>query len=152
MLTTKKRLYVEARLSGKNINDSAIYARCPEKTARQAGSRLEKDPEVIAHMARAQAGLPESEAIKIKRAPVEKPPKEVSIPEPTISSNDDPLQFMKEIWQNPNEDPKLRLDAAKAHASFIVAKPGEKGKKEKQEEKAKEIASKFQVRRLKAVK
>lgn len=46
MLTKKKRLYAEARESGKNQKDSAIFAGCPENSAKGSGSRYEKDPDV----------------------------------------------------------------------------------------------------------
>ena len=48
------------------------------------------------------------------------------------------------------EDLKIRLDAAKALASFTIAKPGEKGKKEIQADKAEKAAKKFSS--LRAVK
>lgn len=45
--------------------------------------------------------------------------------------------------QDEVEDLKIRLDAAKALASFTVSKPGEKGKKEIQADKAEKAAKKF---------
>lgn len=54
--TAKKRAYVKARMAGKNIQDSAIEAGYSTAAARQAGSRLEKDAEVIAAFARLKAG------------------------------------------------------------------------------------------------
>lgn len=53
---------------------------------------------------------------------------------------EDPLEFMRAVMADANEDPKLRLDAAKALASFTYAKPGDKGKKDEQQEKAKNAA------------
>jgi phage terminase small subunit len=53
--TNKKRLYVESRLNGKNIHDSAVLAGYSAATAHQSGSRLEKDPDVQAAIARAKA-------------------------------------------------------------------------------------------------
>jgi phage terminase small subunit len=50
--TAKKRAYVEARLAGKNIRESAIKAGYSEATAQQSGSRLEKDPDVQMALAR----------------------------------------------------------------------------------------------------
>jgi phage terminase small subunit len=55
VFTAKKRAYVAARLAGKNIRDSAIKAGYSEATAQQSGSRLEKDPDVQAAIARAKA-------------------------------------------------------------------------------------------------
>ena len=39
-------------MEGLGIRDAAIFAGCPEKTASQAGSRLEKHANVVAHLAR----------------------------------------------------------------------------------------------------
>jgi|SRR6187431_778239 len=54
--TAKKRAYVKARLSGKNIQDSAKEAGYSVIAARASGSRLEKDPDVQAAFARCKAG------------------------------------------------------------------------------------------------
>jgi phage terminase small subunit len=154
MLTQKKRLYAQGRLLGKCQTDAAIFAGCPAATAAQAASRYEKDPDVIAHLARLKQGEPEPQAVKSKREPrpkVEKPPKEVAPPPaPTVAQGDDPVEFMKAMWQNEEEDPKLRLEAAKAHASFTRAKPGEKGKKEQKQEAAERAGSgRFGLRAVK---
>lgn len=159
MLTVKKKKYAEARLRGLNINDSAIEAGCPEKTARQAGSRMERDKDVLAAMGRivtvAKAVEPKPE--KINDAVSEKPkarpapvPDTVYIPAP--QEDGDPIAFMTAMMNDIEADPKLRLDAAKAKASFTIAKPGDIGKKEQKNEEAKKVASKFKVQRLKAVK
>lgn len=83
--TAKKRAYVEARLSGKNITDSAIKAGYSPATARAAGSRLEKDADVKAaifrYTAEGKTKLPKNppqaepkptkSAPKTKKKPVE---------------------------------------------------------------------------------
>lgn len=186
MLCRKKLLYFKARMAGNNITRSAILAGCSEKTASQAGSRMEKDREVVAAYARA-GGIPEKvKAVKtepkpkeIKAKPVaikkEKTPNPVKVsdpvvgtavpdpiveevfvkhkeppkndPMPTVENSlhpvDDPIEYFKRVTNDWNEDPKLRLDAAKAWATFTVNKPGEKGKKEQKEERARQAASKF---------
>lgn len=123
MLTHQQRKYAENRASGMNKKQSAIAAGCPEKTASQAASRYERDPEVRAHMERLQSA------------------------EAGEMTFDCPLEFMRHMMNREEEEPKLRLDAAKALASYTVAKPGEKGKKEEQKEAAKRVAgsSKFGV-------
>lgn len=50
---------------------------------------------------------------------------------------------MKTMANDFREDPKLRLDAAKAWASYTVQKPGEKGKKGEAEDKAKKAQGRF---------
>lgn len=151
MLTKKKRLYAQGRMLGKSQTDSAIFAGCPPATAAQAASRYEKDPDVIAHRARLTHGEPEPQRPKTERPPAPKPPKEVAPPPtPTAATGDDPVEFMKAMWQNEEEDPKLRLEAAKAHASFTRAKPGEKGKKEQKQEAAERAGSgRFGLRAVK---
>lgn len=153
MLTQKKRLYAQGRMLGKTQTDAAIFAGCPAATAAQAASRYEKDPDVVAHLARLRRGDPEPQAEKRKMPPrpkVERPAKEVKDLAPTLAVSDDPVAFMKAMWQNPDEDPKLRLEAAKAHASYTLAKPGEKGKKEQKQEAAERAASgRFGLRAVK---
>lgn len=144
-LTEQKRRYAAARLAGAPKKQAAIEAGCPERTAAQAASRLEKDPDVQAAMGRAVA--------------VEQKRKD----EPAIDPNPhipaqagDPLEFMRSMMNDLEAEPKLRLDAAKALASFTVSKPGEKGKKEQVQEAAEQVASgRFGLRKpgqLRAVK
>lgn len=143
-LTEQKRRYAAARLSGMGKKAAAIEAGCPEKTAAQAASRYEKDPDVKAAMGR-QLKVAEK---KVAATSVD--------PDPYIPArSDDPLEFMRQMMNDLEADPKLRLDAAKALAGFTIAKPGEKGKKEERQEKAEEAgkSSRFGLRKghLKAV-
>ncbi len=128
-LTEQKRRYAAARLSGMTKKESAIAAGCPEKTASQAASRYEKDPDVQAAMGRAVvAAERKQESLPVNEQPY--------IP----AANGDPLQFMRDMMSDEMADPKLRLDAAKSLAAFTVAKPGEKGKKEEKSEAAKQAS------------
>src|SRR5690606_19547375 len=138
-LTEQKRRYAEARLSGMAKKEAAIAAGCPEKTAAQAASRYEKDPDVQAAMGRAVA-------LKAK-AKHDDPQVD---PNPYMPSQaDDPLEFFKGVMNDLDADPKLRRDAAKALASFTLAKPGEKGKKEQVQDAAQQVASgRFGLRKL----
>ena len=147
MLTIKKRKYAEARLRGLNINDSAIAAGCPEKTARQAGSRMERDRDVLAAMGRISVVAEVAKPVKEKSDRAEKPkqsarpapvPDAVYIPAPIADG--DPIAFMTQMMNDVEADPKLRLDAAKAKAAFTVAKPGDVGKKEQKEKDAGKVA------------
>ncbi|WP_273785625.1 hypothetical protein [Brucella intermedia] len=125
-LTEQKRRYAEARMAGASKKEAAIAAGCPEKTASQAASRYEKDPDVLAAIGRAQV---------VKATVKYEPPS--GDPNPYIPEKaNDPLKFFEQVMNDPEADPKLRLDAAKALASFTVAKPGEGGKKEQRQEKA----------------
>ncbi|WP_349573114.1 terminase small subunit [Azotobacter salinestris] len=132
-LTEQKRRYAAARLSGLSKKAAAIEAGCPEKTAAQAASRYEKDPDVQAAMGRQVA----AESKRTQEAPP-------ADPDPYIPGQvDDPVAFFRQVTNDLEADPKLRLDAAKAWAQFTVAKPGEKGKKEEQADAAKKAGNKF---------
>lgn len=157
MLTAKKRRYAEARISGRNIKDSAIAAGYSENTARQSGSRLEKDEDVRSYLAR----LGFSPASPAKK---EKPKEPTKKPNPSeqaakalagrgaapVDNYDDPIDYMKAVVNDQLEDPKLRLDAAKAWDAAIRGRAQAKGKKKEQADRAKEIAGKFSgLRRVK---
>ncbi|SSU22408.1 phage-like protein [Acinetobacter baumannii] len=131
-LTEQKRRYAAARLSGMGKKAAAIEAGCPERTAAQAASRYEKDADVQAAMGR-----------QLKAA--EKKVAATSVdPDPYIPArSDDPLEFMRQMMNDLEADPKLRLDAAKSLAAFTVAKPGDKGKKEERADAAKSAGKKF---------
>jgi phage terminase small subunit len=79
-LNQKKKAFADAKRAGKSNRDAAIAAGLSEKTAAQAGSRLAKDPDVIAYLARvsgstpgnANGEQPDAEAGKQKRLNVVK--------------------------------------------------------------------------------
>lgn len=128
-LTEQKRRYAAARLAGASKKQAAIEAGCPEKTASQAASRLEKDPEVQAAMGR---------SVVVERKRRDDPAYD---PEPHIPAQaGDPLEFMRQMMNDLEAEPKLRLDAAKALAAFTVSKPGEQGKKDQKADAAKKAA------------
>lgn len=131
-LTKQKRRYAAARLSGLGKKAAAIEAGCPERTAAQAASRYEKDPDVQAAMGR-QLKAADTKVDKVS-----------ADPDPYIpAKSDDPLEFMRQVMNDLEADPKLRLDAAKSLAAFTVAKPGDKGKKEERADAAKSAGKKF---------
>lgn len=138
-LTERKRRYADARLSGMSQRDAAIHAGCPEKSASQAASRYEKDADVIAAIQRKKAvrGSISTDVKSVKS--------ETYIPKPV----NDPLEFFEQVMNDEEAAPKLRLDAAKALASYTVPKPGEAGKKAQRQEKADQSASsgRFGVRK-----
>ena len=123
-----------------------------------SASRYERHPEIIELLSRMTGG-DKSESKPLK---AEKPTAVVKVkppePQPEVfqktpvaavavdMDGDDlpaPLRFMRDVMNDTREDPKLRLDAAKALAAFTVAKPGEKGKKELKQEEAEKVASRF---------
>lgn len=129
--TEQKRRYAAARLSGLTKKQAAIEAGCPEKTASQAATRYEKDPEVQAAMGRQVVIQSKADILPAD-------------PDPYIPSQaDDPVEFFKRMTNDLEADPKLRLDAAKAWAQFTMAKPGERGKKDEQQLAAEQAESRF---------
>lgn len=68
MLTDKQKAYAQARVDGKNKTQAAIAAGYSPSTAQPASSRLEKDPAILAHIARL-GGLRPKENPK-KKTPV----------------------------------------------------------------------------------
>jgi phage terminase small subunit len=129
-LTEQKRRYAAARLSGVSKKQAAIDAGCPEKTAAQAATRLEKDPDVQAAMGR---------SVVVAQQRKNEPKID---PDPHIPAQaGDPLEFMRSMMNDLEAEPKLRLDAAKALAAFTVAKPGEQGKKDQKADAAKKASA-----------
>ena len=131
-LTAKKKAFAQAKHDGANNKEAAIFAGCSPETASQAGSRMAKDPDVIAHLER----LTSVKDINTDVKPDQKPiitKKDIS----TASERPDPLKFLEEIWTDPVEDMKLRMDAAKAALPYFHGKVAEKGKKETKEDAAK---------------
>ena len=152
MLTHQQRLYAENRAKGLGKKAAAVAAGCPEKSASQAASRYEKTADVVAHMSR--LGFDPSQKKAAAPKPKNSIPKKNIDPEITAAqklqerSSDNyskgfncPIEYMKHVMNADVEDPKLRLDAAKALASFTVAKPGDKGKKEERQDAADRVAT-----------
>jgi len=134
-LTDKKRRFAEALKSGASNRDAAVAAGYSEKTAAQAGSRLAKDKDVLAHIGRKEAIIEAKQQAKEAGRPFD------------IGSLSkvyaDPADFLKSVMNDVSEDVKLRVDAAKVLMPYTHAKPGEKGKKTERQERAEKVAGKF---------
>ena len=155
-LTVKKKAFAQAKYDGADNKQSAIFAGYSPESASQAGSRLAKDPDVIAYIAKLKAGKkltskdekltsskpkPSSNVQVVKVEKIESGPEQahgqfVGRDEIAIGAPEDPLEYLKTVWMNEQEDPKLRLDAAKAAMPYIHGKVADKGKKQTQEEEA----------------
>jgi len=179
-LTTKKSLFCEAIMAGKNQTHAAIFAGYSENSAAITGSKLARDPDVISLLARLKAGgnitqTPDYqdtiktvskvakeniEAVQIHELPHEKIEQKtikVTVEDVApIHMTSDPLEFMARMMNDYEAEPRLRLDAAKALASYKIPKPGEKGKKEQVQDEAEKVSSgRFGLRKqgqLRAVK
>ncbi|EIS2496864.1 terminase small subunit [Escherichia coli] len=123
MLTTQKRKFALALMSGKNKTASAIAAGYSAKTARVKGSQPdENNPEM--------------------------PPSAVMSPgiEYMEDGLPDPVKAMGRLLvENINTDPRLALDAAYKLAQFTHHKKGDAGKKSAKGDAAKKAANRFAV-------
>ena len=155
-LTAKSKAFAQAVVDGMSNKDAAISAGYSEKTAMQQGSKLAKLPEVITYIAKLKADkklTPKSKKLtsekpeqsnpiqvvkveKIESGPEQAHGQFVGRDEISRGAKDDPLEYLKSVWTDEGEDPKLRLDAAKAAMPYIHGKVAEKGKKQTQEEEA----------------
>ena len=134
-LTEKKKAFALAKRNGKDNKEAAILAGCPEKTASQAGSRMLKDPDVVAYIERLKANGHVKHDVNAEKN-IERPIV-TRIDVANAGAKPDPLEFLISIFSDPVEDIKLRLDAAKAALPYIHGKVAEKGKKETKEDAAK---------------
>lgn len=135
-LTAKKKAFAQAKHDGANNKEAAIFAGCSPETASQAGSRMAKDPDVVAHIERLKS-------VKDVNTDVKPDPKPIITKKDIDSagSRADPLKFLEEIWTDPVEDMKMRMDAAKAALPYFHGKVADKGKKESQADDAKAAAT-----------
>lgn len=122
-LTEQQRRYAESRFAGLSKKESAMAAGCPEKTASQAGSRLEKHPNVVAHLARLKAAESDANPAAGRDAPP---------PAAEGAFYEDPMQLLQAVMNDRTEDRKIRLQAAIALLPYIHQKLGEGGKKDQQ--------------------
>lgn len=58
----------------------------------------------------------------------------------TIPASDDPMAFLIDVMNNPEAEPRARIDAAKALLPYTHAKIGEGGKKDQKAEAAKKAS------------
>ena len=145
-LTGKMRVFADAILAGKSKKDAAIAAKYSAKTASAAGTRLAKDPRVVAYLAERQKAA----------APGEKP---TPAAPPFDPSNPilytDPMAFLTAAMNDGTIPEKQRIEAAKALMPFKHRRLGEGGKKQEKEDAAKNLAGRFAPQappKLKAVK
>ena len=159
-LTAKKKAFAQAKYDGADNKQSAIFAGYSPESASQAGSRLAKDPDVIAYIEKLKADKkltskdekltsskpkPSGSAQVVKVEKIESSHEQahgqfVGRDEIAYGAKDDPLEYLKSVWTDESEDPKLRLDAAKAAMPYIHGKVAEKGKKETKADEAKAAA------------
>ncbi|CAB3883354.1 hypothetical protein LMG26689_03598 [Achromobacter animicus] len=132
-LTDKKRRFVQALQSGLSGAKAAIHAGYSEKGAAVAASRLMKDKDVQEALGRVnQVNKLKEEAAAAGM--------EVSLPD-LGKLYSDPLEFLKAVANDPEQDMKLRVEAAKAWVPYVHGKIGEQGKKDAKKQAADKVAS-----------
>ncbi|MEE4148386.1 terminase small subunit [Pseudomonas viridiflava] len=151
-LTPKQRAFVDAVRGGASKKNAAIAAGYAAGSASAAGTRLAKHPNVMA----ALGSAPVNKKVKAPAAspapgttsadPVE--PQEPSFDLAKALSFTDPKDFLMATMNDFGQEPKLRVDAAKALMPFVHQRRGEGGKKEQAKEKAAGAANgRFGVRK-----
>lgn len=151
-LTGKKQKFAEAKGKGMSNKDAAIAAGYSAASAGAAGSRLAKDPDVLAQLERkAKAKLPKKSAPAAKAAPA-KPlevPRERALDDEAetiweqATQFSDPKAFLKAAMNDNLTEPKLRVFAANALMPYFHKKLGDTGKKEQAAVDAKKAAGRF---------
>lgn len=92
-LTKKKQKFIEGIRQGMNQKEAAIYAGCPEKSAKQQGYRLMQDRQVQFYLER------------------DIQPKNINIPE-IINNSADPLELLSQLMNDELVDMHTRLEIA----------------------------------------
>ncbi|MFY3333332.1 terminase small subunit [Achromobacter xylosoxidans] len=158
-LTDKKRRFVDALLSGLSGAKAAIHAGYSENGAAQAAARLMRDKHVLAALGRvAEVNKTVNKKAVNKKGktqpPVgETPQADVALPAPADESSmggiglkalgltSDPRAVLVAIMNDAREEPKLRLEAAKALMPFTHGKVADQGKKDAQKAAANKVAA-----------
>lgn len=129
-LTDKKRRFADALMSGASQAEAAVTAGYSEKTAKQQGYKLARDPDVLRYIER-------MEALEDEKQQASAEGRQVNLPD-LAQRFDDPADFLRSVMNNEREEMRLRMDAAKTLMPYTHAKLGEVGKKEQMREAAKE--------------
>ena len=166
MLTDRKKSFADAVLRGLSQKDAAVAIGLSEKTAKQAGSRMAKDPDVVDYLKRCRKvartnarGQKSSKAEKSAPAenwPVGVFPNESKTsetpepePEPELDPDQDdglteqqragmsPLDYLLAIMRSSKASKSARMQAAIQAAPYIHGKIAPQGKKEAKNEAAK---------------
>lgn len=144
MLDPTRQKFVESTLRGNGPKQAAIDAGLSEKTAASAGSRLRKDPKIVAALAAigfATPGAPP--AVKtpdpVAAVPADQEPEDDPLDD--LPQTGDSLEFLEAVQANPRVPLGRRIEVAKALLPFQHAKIGEKGKKETKADGAKQAAA-----------
>ena len=140
-LTVKDELFAQASAAGMSNKEAAIAAGCPEKTASAAGSRLAKKPEVMELIKQLKEGggidfekdHPTVANLVAQGESQGAGEVEVILPntnEASVEEVTDPLDYFRQVMNNPKAPGLMRLKAAAELAKYEHAKPAAKGVKD----------------------
>lgn len=135
MLDQTRQKFVESTVRGNGPKQAAIDAGLSPKTATSSGSRLRKDPQVVAALAAigfdTPGYVPPEQRVTHKQS--EKPEALENEVEPELENplpeTTDSLEFLEAVVAHPKMPLGRRMEAAKTLLPFQHAKIGEKGKK-----------------------
>ena len=113
--------------------DAAIEAGYSKNGAAQVGSRLARDPDVLAEIAR-------QEDIERAKAEAEEKGKAFNLLDMSKMYSD-PRPFLLAVMNDPAQDPRLRADAAKVLMPYFHERKADAGKKVQKQEAAKKAAT-----------
>lgn len=141
-LTDKKRRFADALLSGASNREAAIAAGYSEKTASQAGSKLAKDPDVIAAMGRQIRRRDAAKAEVKPELKVNSPPAAgADVDDFLLTEFEDPRDFLVAVMNEQAAEPRLRVEAAKTLMPYVHGKVAEQGKKGQKADAAKKAST-----------
>lgn len=132
--TKRQREYAKARFGGAGITEAAIAAGCPEKSAAQAGSRLEKHPKVVALLDQLKAAESENNPAAGRDNIRENRPTD----DPYF---EDPRDFLLYRMNDTKLEMKDRVSVALGLMPYEHQKRGESGKKEQKQQSAQAATS-----------
>ncbi|MBA1299383.1 MULTISPECIES: terminase small subunit [Pseudomonas] len=154
-LTNKKRRFVESKAGGASNREAAEAAGYAAASASAAGSRLAKDPDVVAALKKLKAGQNvkgSAAAAETVDGPIEGDGEDLA----ELPNTDDPLVWLLALMNEPKAKIFDRRNAAQSALPYFHGKKSGMGKKEQKLEDAAKVggSSRFGLRErhLKAVK
>ncbi|WP_236170432.1 terminase small subunit [Pseudomonas parakoreensis] len=155
-LTDKKRRFVDSKAAGASNREAAEAAGYAAASASAAGSRLAKDPDVVAALEKLKARK-DVKAVEKATASVSSPSLDDESDDLTeLPHTDDPLVWLLALMNEPNAKMFDRRNAAQSALPYFHGKKSGMGKKEQKLEDAEKVGAStrfgLRERHLKAVK
>jgi phage terminase small subunit len=154
-LTNKKRRFVESKAGGASNREAAEAAGYAAASASAAGSRLAKDPDVVAALEKLKAGQNvkgSAAAAETVDGPIEGDGEDLA----ELPNTDDPLVWLLALMNEPKAKIFDRRNAAQSALPYFHGKKSGMGKKEQKLEDAAKVGGSgrfgLRERHLKAVK